>query len=142
MALENDKKKALREAAENQEKMEIATQKYFNLKEEVDKSPLAILRNELGTKQLEVVEMENKLKASEASKEEFRARYEQVKKDMIGLKRQIDLDKEHILEKQAKELESLKNEMRQKEARDAERREFEAMRGQFATMADRLQTHA
>jgi hypothetical protein len=33
---------------------------------------MAILRNELGTKQLEVVELENKLKATEASREEFR----------------------------------------------------------------------
>lgn len=47
---------------------------------------------------------------------------------MIGLKRQIDQEKEQTLEKQAKELESLKNEMKLKEARDAERREFEAMR--------------
>lgn len=32
--------------------------------------------------------------------------------------------------------------MRLNEARDAERREFEAMRNQFATMADRLNTQA
>jgi hemerythrin-like domain-containing protein len=57
---------------------------------------------------------------------------------MIALKRHIDLEKEQTLEKQAKELEQLKNEMRLKEARDAERKEFEAMRNQFATMADRL----
>lgn len=30
--------------------------------------------------------------------------------------------------------------MKLKEARDAERREFEAMRNQFATMAERIQT--
>lgn len=69
-------------------------------------------------------------------------RYEQVKKDMIALKRSIDSEKEQTLEKQAKELESLKNELRLKEARDAERREFEAMRNQFASMADRLSTQA
>jgi hypothetical protein len=113
---------------EAEEKAQLANQKYFNLKEEVDKSPMSILRNELGTKQLEIVELEQKVKAIEAAKEEYRARYEQVKKDMIGLKRQIDNDKEQTLEKQAKELEQLKNQMRLNEARDAERREFEAMR--------------
>ena len=70
--------------------MTIAQQKYFQLKEEVDKSPMTILRNELGSKQLEVVELENRLKATEGQREEFRQRYEQIKKDMIGLKRQID----------------------------------------------------
>lgn len=89
---------------------------------------MAILRNELGAKQLEVVELEQKVKNAEAQKEEFRARYEQVKKDMIGLKKSIDMEKSQTLEKQAKELESLKNELRLKEARDTERREFEAMR--------------
>jgi chromosome segregation ATPase len=89
---------------------------------------MAILRNELGAKQLEVVELEQKVKNAEAQKEEFRARYEQVKKDMIGLKKSIDMEKSQTLEKQAKELESLKNELRLKEARDNERREFEAMR--------------
>lgn len=113
---------------EAEEKAQLANQKYFNLKEEIDKSPMSILRNELGTKQLEIVELEQKVKAIEAAKEEYRARYEQVKKDMIGLKRQIDNDKEQTLEKQAKELEQLKNQMRLNEARDAERREFEAMR--------------
>jgi hypothetical protein len=47
---------------------------------------------------------------------------------MIGLKKSIDMEKSQTLEKQAKELESLKNELRLKEARDNERREFEAMR--------------
>lgn len=89
---------------------------------------MAILRNELGAKQLEVVELEQRVKNAEAQKEEFRARYEQVKKDMIGLKKSIDMEKSQTLEKQAKELESLKNELRLKEARDNERREFEAMR--------------
>lgn len=57
---------------------------------------------------------------------------------MVSLKRQIDREKEETLERQAKELEQLKSQMRLNEARDAERREFEAMRNQFATMADRL----
>jgi small-conductance mechanosensitive channel len=82
------------------------------------------------------------VKNAEAQREEFRLRYEQVKKDMIALKRSLDMEKEQTLEKQAKELESLKNEMRLKEARDAERREFEAMRNQFATMTERLNTQA
>jgi hypothetical protein len=45
------------------------------------------------------------LKSSEAQKEEFRTRYEQVKKDMVALKRQIDREKEETLDRQAKELE-------------------------------------
>lgn len=64
--LETDKKKAQKEASEAEEKMQLASQKYFALKEEVDKSPMAILRNELGAKQMEVVELEAKVKNAEA----------------------------------------------------------------------------
>ena len=80
----------LKEAVDNDDKVAQAQQKYYQLKDEVDKSPMTILRNELGQKQLEVVELENRLKATEGQREEFRLRYEQIKKDMIGLKRQID----------------------------------------------------
>ena len=48
MQLETEKKKLLKDAQENEDKVQNAQQKYFNLKEEVDKSPMMILRNELG----------------------------------------------------------------------------------------------
>ena len=64
--LETDKKKAIKEASDAQEKAQLATTKYFNLKKEADESPLQVLRNELGTKQLEVAELEQRLKTSDA----------------------------------------------------------------------------
>lgn len=64
MALENDKKRLTREITDYQNKAQDATQKYFNLKQEVDESPLAVLRNELGGKQLEIVDLESKLKSA------------------------------------------------------------------------------
>jgi|LakMenE18May11ns_1017448.scaffolds.fasta_scaffold9844231_2 hypothetical protein len=71
-----DKKKLLKESSENADRVQLATQKYFNLKKEVDESPLAVLRNELGTKQLEVVDLETKVKTAESQRDDFRARYE------------------------------------------------------------------
>jgi chromosome segregation ATPase len=40
----------MKETSDAQEKAQLATTKYFNLKKEADESPLAVLRNELGTK--------------------------------------------------------------------------------------------
>ena len=105
MQTDLDKKKLLKESSENADRVQLATQKYFNLKKEVDESPLAVLRNELGTKQLEVVDLESKVKTAEAARDDFRARYEQVKKDMVALKKQIDKEKEQTLQRQATELE-------------------------------------
>jgi hypothetical protein len=50
MQLEAEKKKLLKEASDNDDKVAQAQQKYYQLKEEVDKSPMTILRNELGQK--------------------------------------------------------------------------------------------
>ena len=57
---------------------------------------------------------------------------------MIALKRQIDLEKEKQLEKQALELEQLKTMMKTKAAQDDERREFDLLRNQLSSLQSRL----
>ena len=99
--LENDKKKLTKEVSDYQEKMSVASDRYFNLKKEVEDSPLAVLRNELGTKQLEIVELESRVKAAAEQRDDYASKYGTIKKDMVGLKRQIDAEKEKQLEKQA-----------------------------------------
>ena len=47
---------------------------------------------------------------------------------MIGLKRQIDREKEAALTKQANELEELKTMMKTKAAQEEERKQFEELR--------------
>ena len=94
VSLENDKKRLGKESGDTQIKLSDATERYFNLKKQVEDSPLSVLRNELGTKQLEIVELESKVKASNEQRDEYRERYDAIKKDMIGLKRQMDLQKE------------------------------------------------
>ena len=81
--------------------MSVASDRYFNLKKEVEDSPLAVLRNELGTKQLEIVELESRVKAAAEQRDDYASKYGTIKKDMVGLKRQIDAEKEKQLEKQA-----------------------------------------
>jgi len=71
-----DKKKLLKESSENVDRVQLVTQKYFYLKKEVEESPLAVLRNELGTKQLEVVDLETKDKTAESQRDDLRTRYE------------------------------------------------------------------
>ena len=99
-----------------QKKLEDASERFFGLKKEVEDSPLSVLRNELGQKQLEIVELETKVRQALEGREEFKAKYDQVKKDMITLKRQIDNEKEAALTKQATELQELKTMMKNKQA--------------------------
>jgi peptidoglycan hydrolase CwlO-like protein len=75
------------------------------LKKEVEESPLSVLRQELGARQLEITDMQSKVKSATEMAEDYKKKFEQVKRDMIQLKRQIDKDKEIMLTKQAEELE-------------------------------------
>ena len=74
--------------------MSEANDRYFNLKKSVEDSPVSVLRNELGTKQLEIVELESKVKLASEQRDEYHEKYDQIKRDMIAMKRQLDLQKE------------------------------------------------
>lgn len=131
---EHDKKRMSAQVNDYSSKLEDAGTRYFNLKKDIEESPLALLRNELGQKQLEVVELESKVKNAYEARDEFRAKYDQVKKDMIGLKRHIDNEKEKALTKQANELEELKTMMKTKAAQDDEKRQFDELKSQLSTL--------
>lgn len=92
--LESDKKRISKESLDYQDKMDQASQRYFDLKKSVEDSPVSVLRNELGTKQLEIVELESKVKLALEQRDEYRDKYDQIKRDMIAMKRQLDLQKE------------------------------------------------
>ncbi len=69
--LESEKKKLTKEVSDYQGKMNEASDRYFNLKKEIEDSPLAVLRNELGSKQLEVVELESKVKNAYEQRDDY-----------------------------------------------------------------------
>ena len=103
--LENDKKRMIKELNDYQTNLDQAHARYFGLKKESEESPLSVLRNQIGTQKLELAEMESHVKNSDKARDEYRTRYENIKKDMVLLKKQIDQDKQSQLTKQAEELE-------------------------------------
>jgi hypothetical protein len=71
-----------------------------------------VLRNELAQKSIDVVELETKVHMANEQKDDFKYKYEKVKKDLVAFKRQIDSEKEKQLTNQAQELENIKKLMR------------------------------
>lgn len=106
--LETDKKRSNAQLTTLKATLEQADAKFYSYKVEVEQSPLNVLRNELAQKQIEVVEMETKVQRANEARDEYKAKFEKVKKDMIALKKQIDQEKELTLTKQAEELEQIK----------------------------------
>lgn len=97
--MESDKKRATAQITTLRATLEQADAKFYSYKVEVEQSPLNVLRNELAQKQIEVVEMETKVQRANESRDEYRGKFEKVKKDMIALKKQIDREKELTLTK-------------------------------------------
>lgn len=79
--------------------MDMADAKFYAYKQEIEQSPLTVLRQELATKSIEVVELETKVNTANEQRDEFRAKYEQLKRDMVLMKKQIDREKEMTLTK-------------------------------------------
>ena len=57
MQTEGERKKLQKDLSDCQEKIELSHTKFYNLKKEVEESPLSVLRQELGSRQLEIGEL-------------------------------------------------------------------------------------
>jgi len=82
--------------------------------------------------------LQSKVKSANENAEDYKKKFEQVKRDMIQLKRQIDKEKEITLTKQAEELEQLKQMMRVKQAQDEERSQFDSLKQQLTQLKGQL----
>lgn len=78
--------------------------------------------------------MESKVEKAYNDRDEYRTKFEKVKKDMLTLKKQLDHEKELQLTKQAEELEQIKKQMRVQSQQDQERQEFSNLKGQLASL--------
>lgn len=95
--LETTTKRQATQIEELNARLHEADTKFVAYKQSVEHSPLNVLRTELAQKQIEIVDLESKLAKSNEDRDEFRAKFERVKKDMIQLKKQIDHEKELAL---------------------------------------------
>jgi chromosome segregation ATPase len=74
--LENDKKRLAKEVVDGHEKLEQAHSRFFALKTEVDSSPLQVLRTELGQKQLEISDLNSKIKQANMQVEDYKFKFD------------------------------------------------------------------
>ena len=65
----------------------MADAKFYAYKQEIEQSPLTVLRQELATKSIEVVELETKVVNANEQRDDFKHKYEQLKKDMVLMKK-------------------------------------------------------
>ena len=137
-ALETDKKRLSAQVEECKARMEDAEKKLYALRREVDESPLSVLRQELAQKALEIMDMDNKLKTAYEARDDFRKKFETLKRDMVTLKKQMDSEKQQTLVRQSEELEKLKNEMRNRIAQEDERKDLITLKMQVTQLTQKL----
>lgn len=78
-------------------KLEHVENKFYSFKKEMDENPISLMRNELAQKNIEVIELETKVKKANEEREDFKKRYEQLRREMINLKKSIDKEKSDTL---------------------------------------------
>jgi septal ring factor EnvC (AmiA/AmiB activator) len=67
------------------------------MKRDIDESPLSVLRAELSTKNMQLQEVETKMRLVVEEREEARKKFEVIKKDMVALKKQMDKEQREVL---------------------------------------------
>ena len=105
---EHDLKKSKAQASDLQSKLENAQQAFYDYKQETEHSPLNVLRNELGNRQIQIVELETRLRKANEDCDEYAGKYQNLQQQLVGLKKQRDHEKEAMLHRQAEELEAIK----------------------------------
>lgn len=138
IALETDKKRLTQQLEDHKAKLEHIENKFYSFKKEMDENPISLMRNELAQKNIEVIELDSKIKKANEEKEDFKKRYEQLRREMINLKKSIDKDKSETLVKQAEELENLKRTVINQKSQEEDRRQFETLRMQLSSVQNKL----
>lgn len=85
--LDADKKRMKAEIHDYQTKLDEAHQRFFGLKKEYEESPLSALRNELGQRDLTILELESQVKNACVSRDEFKDRYDKIRRDHLIFKK-------------------------------------------------------
>ena len=78
--------------------------------------------------------MDSKVVKANDDRDDFKMKFEKIKKDMITLKKQLDHEKELTLTRQAEELEQIKKLMRQQAQQENEKNELGALRHQLSSL--------
>jgi predicted nucleic acid-binding Zn-ribbon protein len=70
-----------------QRRLADADSKFVAYKQSVEQSPINVLRNELAQKQIEIVDLESKMGRVAGERDEYKVKFDKLKKDMIALKK-------------------------------------------------------
>ena len=92
-------------------RLDQADTRFYAYKKEIDESPISVLRQELAQKNIELIELQSKITNSNTEKEEFKKKYELIRKDMVTLKKTRDREKEEELKKTYEENKRLEREL-------------------------------
>lgn len=71
--LENDKKRLVMQVEDLKNRLEHLEQRHYSFKKEVDESPVAVLRQELSQKNVEVIEAESKVRRANEEAKQYKA---------------------------------------------------------------------
>ena len=113
------------------ELVEETADKYKILKSEYEESPIAILRNEIATKNIEINEIRKESEHSEQLKEQYKNRYEQIKSELIRIRQEQEMEKENNIIRQNNEINKLKGELEERNKLRDEKQELHKLKNEI-----------
>jgi len=134
LKLESENRKAQDQISQLKKVIEDLDENFRLYKKDAEDSPVSILKQELHTKNMEVMECERKMEIMAQDKSVMKLQLEKVKSEYVKLKKAFDEQKENFHRQQMAEYEKLKLELRTKQEIEAEKLNLNSIRFQLDSL--------
>ena len=124
LALLNDKKNLQDQLEQSKKLLDEVEERYRVYRKDMEESPLSVLRNELGKKNVEIVEANTRLQKSLEENAALNDKFKKLRNEHVKLRREIERQKDEKIQLQAEEIERAKLELKNRSLAEQERQEL------------------
>lgn len=107
-------------------------------RQDMEESPLSVLRNEIGKKNIEVAELRAQLDKSNEDRGSMEHRFKKLRIEHTKLRRETERQKDEMMDKQAEELEKVKNELKSKALDEQSRQEILLLKDELTKLQTKV----
>ena len=138
MGLQNNIKGLQAQLEDSKGLLDEVEMRYRNYRQDMEESPLSVLRTEIGNKNIEVAELKAKLDKVNGDKIDLEMKFKKLRQEYTKLRRETERQKDEMMEKQAEELEKVKMELKNKALDEQQRQEILLLKDELTKLQTKV----
>lgn len=138
LAMQNDKKNLQEQVNNAKALLDEVEGRYRTYRQDMEESPLSVLRTEIGKKNIEIAELNTKLQKASEENEAVNQKFKKLRQEHTKLRREMERQKDESMQKQAEELERIKMELKNQTLAEQERQQILMLREELTSVQTKL----